>query len=302
MPLARRSMQVLQSSHLMNTFQILRESIRILQLHPSFFHSVSIFLFSPLPISLFISHFLLHSFPQIPSSMLKLTDHPVGQTGELPLPKLLPKTIAHVIMCLPSVITFSLLGRAATIQAVSDNYNGIVPDRRRIFIRSGLSWVKLVHTSFWEFIIILSLFGVLITCLFTVPNILFAFGVCSKILGFWGVLGFLGIPFCLAFAHVTVLGSLARVLSVLECGCFGLESLMKARKLMKGRRQTALVITLVSNVGFRLIECLFEFRMCKGMSLWEGPVLVSMYSMVLVLDTVMAAVFYYACKPWDSMF
>lgn len=137
-------------------------------------------------------------------------------------------------------------------------------------------------------------------CLATLPKLFFVFGICSRGLGFWVVLGFLGALFCVAFAHVMVVGNLARVLCVLESDCCGLDSLMKARRLMEGRRQTALVMALLSNVGFRLVECLFEFRMCKGMSLWEGPMLVSMYSLVLVLDTIMNVVFYYTCKPRDS--
>ena len=135
--------------------------------------------------------------------------------------------------------------------------------------------------------------------LVTVPKILFAFGICSRASGFFSVLGFAGIAFCVVFAHVMAVGNLAKVVSVVESECYGFDSLVKAKRLMEGRRQTALVMALLSNVGFRLVECLFEFRMCRGMSMWEGPLLVSMYSLVLVFDTVINAVFYYACKPPD---
>ena len=47
----------------------------------------------------------------------------------------------------------------------------------------------------------------------------------------------------------------------------GFESLAKARSFMKGRKQTALGMTWLSNVGFRLVECLFEFRMRIGKEL-----------------------------------
>lgn len=295
MPRART--QVLESSDLMNTTQIFRESIRILLLHSTYFHTISIFLFSPLPVSLFISHFLINKFPQTPSSsILKIADHLLGQNGNLLLPNILSKAI-DIIICLPSTVTFCLLGRAAIVQAVSDIYRGINLNGRRLFIRSGLVWVKLLHTSFWEFIILLCLFGALFATLATLPKVLFVFGICSRALCFWGVLGILGIPFCVAFAHVMVVGNLAKVLSVLDGECFGFDSLVKARILMRGRGQTALALALVSNVGFRLVGCLFEFRMGKGLSLWEGPILVSMYSLVLVLDTVTNVVFYYTCKP-----
>lgn len=164
-------------------------------------------------------------------------------------------------------------------------------------MRSGLAWVKLLHTSFWELLIVIGLLGVLVASLAIVPKMLFLLGVYnSETLGFWGFIGFVGVPFCVVFAHVMVVGNLAKVISVLEGECYGLESLLKAKSLMEGRRQTALIMALFSNIGFRLVECVFEFRMCKGISLWEGPLLVSMYSFVMVIDTVMNVVFYYACK------
>uniref|UniRef100_A0A6N2ML66 Uncharacterized protein n=1 Tax=Salix viminalis TaxID=40686 RepID=A0A6N2ML66_SALVM len=63
---------------------------------------------------------------------------------------------------------------------------------------------------------------------------------------------------------------------------------------MAERQQTALIMALLSNMGLGLVVCLYEFKMSKGISFWEGSILVSMYSMVLVFDTVTTAVFYYA--------
>lgn len=154
-------------------------------------------------------------------------------------------------------------------------------------MRSGSAWIKLLHTRFWELLIILGLFGILVVVL----------GICSTTaLGLWGVLGFLSIPFCVTFAHVMVVGNMANAISVLESECYGLDSLWKAKALMEGRRQTALAIALLGNMGFRLVECLFELRMCMGISVWEIPVLISMYSLLLVFETVMNVVFYYSCK------
>lgn len=140
------------------------------------------------------------------------------------------------------------------------------------------------------------LLGVMATCLSIVPKVLFACGICSGMLGLWGVLGCLGVAFCVAFAHVMVVGNLANVLSAVESECYGFESLSKANSLIKGKRQTALVLALWSNMGLRLVECLFDFRMCNGIGLWEAPLLVSMYTSVLVFETLMNTVFYFACK------
>ncbi|KAJ6746361.1 hypothetical protein OIU74_028941 [Salix koriyanagi] len=113
-------------------------------------------------------------------------------------------------------------------------------------------------------------------------------------LGFRVILGSLGAPFCLAFARLV---AVAKVLAVLESECCEFKSLVKANKMMAERQQTALIMALLSNMGLGLVVCLYEFKMSKGISFWEGSILVSMYSMVLVFDTVTTAVFYYACKP-----
>ncbi|OUZ99908.1 hypothetical protein BVC80_9069g15 [Macleaya cordata] len=47
-----------------------------------------------------------------------------------------------------------------------------------------------------------------------------------------------GVPFCVGLAHIMVVGNLARVLAVLEGECYGLDSLVKAKGLIEGRKQT----------------------------------------------------------------
>ncbi|KAK8991336.1 hypothetical protein V6N11_062352 [Hibiscus sabdariffa] len=290
--MARRTSQVLHSIYLINTIEIVRETIRLILLHPTHFHSISVFLFSPIPASLFFSHFLLHRFPEIPPLATTFVD----RFFENRLPNFQYKTIVHIVICIPSSITFSLLGRAATIQAVSDSYNGINLDGRRLLMRSGSAWIKLLHTTSWELLIILGLFGAMAVGLASAPKILDKYGICSVTMGFWGTLGLLGIPFCLIFAQVTVVGNMANVISVLESESCGLGSLWKAKNLMEGRRQTGLVMALLSNIGLRLVECLFQLRICRGICMWEIPVLISMYSSLLLLETVMNVVLYYACK------
>ncbi|KAK9102194.1 hypothetical protein Sjap_019448 [Stephania japonica] len=286
-----------ESVHLINTAKIFRESIRILLRHSTHFQSISIFLFSPLSLSLFMSHFLVHNFPTIPSFIVTLLNYLFNHNEAHHIIKLLSKTTVHIIITLPSSITFGLVGRAAAIQAVADSYNGVALNERRLFMRSGLVWIKLLHTCCLEFFIVSILLGSLVVSLAIVPKILLACGVCSSGFGFWAVLAVLGIPFCVGFAHIMVVGNLARVFVVLE-DCCGFESLRRAKVLTEGRRQSVLMMVLVRNVGFRLLEFLFDFRLFKGLSFLEGLVLASMYSLVLVLDSITNSVFYHTCKPW----
>jgi hypothetical protein len=63
-----------------------------------------------------------------------------------------------------------------------------------------------------------------------------------------------------------------------------------------------LLIFLGSTIGMAFIEGLFEHRV-KTLSygdgssrIWEGPLLVIMYSFVVLIDLMMSAVFYYSCR------
>uniref|UniRef100_A0A6N2MLN5 Uncharacterized protein n=1 Tax=Salix viminalis TaxID=40686 RepID=A0A6N2MLN5_SALVM len=143
-------------------------------LHPTHFHSISIFLFSPLPISLIISHFLIRSSPRLQLSTTSITDHLVEHYGVLPLPHphLASKTLTHIIISFPSSITFGLLGQAATVQLVSDSYNGIYLNGRRLIMRSRTAWIKLLRTFFWELLILLALWVIFAATLVSVLDAL----------------------------------------------------------------------------------------------------------------------------------
>ena len=62
-------------------------------------------------------------------------------------------------------------------------------------MRSGHAWIKLLHTTFWEFIIVFGLLGVFVVNLVILPKMFNAFGICSKELGFWGFWEFWGYLF-----------------------------------------------------------------------------------------------------------
>ncbi|KAG9459301.1 hypothetical protein H6P81_003809 [Aristolochia fimbriata] len=240
-----RSSHVMEPVQLMNAPQICRESIRILLVHPTHFQSISIFFFSPLAVSLFISHFIIRWSPTMADSTLSLGTYLFGENRALPL-RMLSSSIFSFVLCFPASITFSLLGKAATIQAVADSYYGVnLTTRRRLLTRrSGGIWVKLLHTYFWRHLIVFCLFWFFITGLALLPRMLTTYNICSSFFAFWAVLALLGLAFCISFAHVMVVGDLAWVLTVLESDCCGLKSMSRAKKLLKGRRHIALLLAL----------------------------------------------------------
>jgi hypothetical protein len=112
------------------------------------------------------------------------------------------------------------------------------------------------------------------------------------------------ITLCIGFVFVSVLSSLAYVVTVLE-GLHGAEALVKSLYYLTGKMHVALLLFLVTNVNGTLLDILFEFHIIASTDpstenllskLWEAPLLVFMHSFVYLFDAIMMSVFYYICK------
>ncbi|KAK7836123.1 hypothetical protein CFP56_022913 [Quercus suber] len=111
----------------------------------------------------------------------------------------------------------------------------------------------------------------------------------------------LAIFLSVVFANAIVICNIAIVISVLE-DVSGPQALLRSSVLIKGQTQVGLFIFLGSTIGMAFIEGLFQHRV-KTLSygngssrIWEGPLLVIMYSFVVLIDSMMTAVFYFCCR------
>ncbi|KAF6134087.1 hypothetical protein GIB67_035641 [Kingdonia uniflora] len=111
----------------------------------------------------------------------------------------------------------------------------------------------------------------------------------------------IGLVFSVIFANSIIICNLAIVITVLE-DLSGLQALLRSGVLIQGQTQVGLVIFLGSTIGMAFVEGLFEHRV-KTLSygdgssrVWEGPLLVIMYSFVVLIDSMMSAVFYFTCR------
>ncbi|KAI9111796.1 hypothetical protein K1719_017486 [Acacia pycnantha] len=114
-----------------------------------------------------------------------------------------------------------------------------------------------------------------------------------------------GLVFSVIFANAIIICDIAMVISVLE-DVSGAQAMLRSNILIKGQTQVGLVIYLGSTIGMALVEALFEHRV-KMLSygdgssrMWEGPLLVIMYSFVVLIDSMMSAVFYFSCRSFRS--
>ena len=106
------------------------------------------------------------------------------------------------------------------------------------------------------------------------------------------------------FANVIIICNTTIVISILE-DVSGPRAFVRANDLIKGQTQVGLLIFLGSTIGLTFVVGLFEHRLKilsygDGASrVWEGPLLVVMYSFVVFVDTMMNAVFYFSCISYS---
>jgi hypothetical protein len=201
--------------------------------------------------------------------------------------------------CFPLFITLSLLSRAAVVYSVDCTYSRKDVDGSKFLAMISKIWRRIVSTYLWSCMVIvgcLTLFFVLLLA------------VCSTflVLGFWPELNLyaamiVGLVFSVIFANAIIVCNIAVVISVLV-DVSGPQALLRSSVLIRGQTQVGLLIFLGSTIGMAFIEGLFEHRV-KTLSygdgssrIWEGPLLVIMYSFVVLIDLMMSAVFYYSCR------
>ena len=109
------------------------------------------------------------------------------------------------------------------------------------------------------------------------------------------------LAYSVVYAHTIIICNLGGVIAVLE-EVAGFNALRRSVQLMRGQTHVGLLIFLGSTIGLAFVEGLFEHRV-KTLSygdgssrLWEGPLLVLMYSFVMLIDSMMSAVFYFTCR------
>lgn len=292
--------------HTMNALEILRETVRILRYNLLAFTLILLLLICP--VSAILLPNLLVDQSVVNSLTLRLVL--LAKSSGLPL---LPfvrnscqkfsETAVSSAACFPLFVTLSLLSRAAVVYSVDCTYSRrkVVAITKFLAIMQRL-WRRLVFTYLWICVVV-------VVCL--TSFCVFLVAVCSSlyVLGFspdfnaYGAI-FIGLGFSVVFANVIIICNTTIVISILE-DVSGPRALVRANDLIKGQTQVGLLIFLGSTIGLTFVEGLFEHRVKilsygDGSSrVWEGPLLVVMYSFVVLIDTMMSAVFYFSCRSYS---
>ena len=98
------------------------------------------------------------------------------------------------------------------------------------------------------------------------------------------------------FANAIIISNITVVITVLE-NVKGPQALFMCSLLIRGQTHVRLLIFLGLMIGMAFVKGFFEHRV-KTLSygdgssrIWEGPLLVLMYSFLVLIDSIMSAVF-----------
>lgn len=291
--------------HRMNALEILRETVRILRYNLLSFMAIAAFLICPVCAVLLSNSLVDQSLLKRLTVRLMLL---AGSSG-LPLRTFVKKscqkfseTAISSAMCFPLYATLLLLSKAAVVYSVDCTYSRKRVDSSKFCVIAFKIWRRVLSTYLWVCMVIV---GCLTSFLVLLVAVLSTFSVLrfsDDFLVYMAV--FQGLVFAVAFANAVIICNIAVVISVLE-DVSGPQALLRSSVLIKGQTQVGLLIFLGSTIGMAFIEGLFEHRV-KTLSygdgssrIWEGPLLVVMYSFITLIDFMMSAVFYFSCKSYS---
>jgi hypothetical protein len=288
----------------MNALEILRETVRVLRADPHAFTSVLFFLLCPASGCLLLSAAALEGAAVLPLARRLLA---AAAASGLPLTHFVRQLAHHLaatlvasVVSFPATFTLLLAARAAAAYAVAAVYAGKpLLAGAELSLLARRAWPRLAATYALACAAVIaclsSFLALLVTACSTLKFMLYPpdIVVCAGLLTV--------LAFSVAYAHTIIVCNLGGVIAVLE-DIAGVSALRRSVQLMRGQTHVGLLIFLGSTIGLAFVEGLFEHRV-KTLSygdgssrLWEGPLLVLMYSFVMLIDSMMSVVFYFTCR------
>ncbi|XP_011012575.1 PREDICTED: uncharacterized protein LOC105116791 [Populus euphratica] len=118
------------------------------------------------------------------------------------------------------------------------------------------------------------------------------------------------VVYSIILANVIIICNLALVISGME-RFGGYLAILKACVMIRGRASTALSLTLAVNTALAGVEALFQYRIVRAyddigetpsslLIISEGMLIVYLYSILVVLDTIISCIFFKSCKATSS--
>ncbi|KAI3454707.1 hypothetical protein Pfo_011370 [Paulownia fortunei] len=286
--------------------RIMRRSVFVFLQNFQYFTSTPALLAFPFAVSCLLSQSLISSsylFPLVQGRLRSLflaAGFPPSSELFAILNLKLSQTILSSLFVLPFTLSFLLLSKASIIRAL----HHLKPAEKHAFFSWILILNPLLTTQLCNSLIILSANA---TC-FCLLVISFN---CSDVLGISSPRTLLllsatgAILYSIVLANAYIICNLSLIVSGIEKSG-GLNSILKACVLIRGRTATALSLAVPINIALAAIEALFQFRVVRAYHramapnssmVLEAMLIAYLYAILLVLDTIVGSVFLKSCKP-----
>ncbi|XP_059655783.1 uncharacterized protein LOC132302829 [Cornus florida] len=289
----------------MNALEILRETVRILRYNLMGFMAIAALLVCPVSAVLLTNVLVDQSIVKRVTVRLLL----VVKSSGLPLRPFIKQSCQKfsemaisTAMCFPLYITLSLLSKAAVVYSVDCTYSRKKFNASKFFVIVTKIWRRVVSTYLWVCMVVVGCLTLFLLLIVLVGSLFSIIGFPSDVIVYPAIV--VGLIFSITFANVIIVCNIAIVISVLE-DVSGPQALLRSGVLIRGQTQVGLLIFLGSTIGMAFVEGLFEHRV-KTLSygdgssrIWEGPLLVLMYSFVVLIDSMMSAVYYFSCRSYS---
>lgn len=282
---------------------ILRESTTLLRSNASLLMSAMALLIAPVS-ALSLSRPFLHTrlAHLLSNRLLNIASAATG-FPEPPFFTSISLSFLSFTSCSPAFFTLSLLAKAAVMFTVACTYAGKKPSFPMFSSVASKLWKRLFYTYFWICIVVVASASMGLFLLVLLVSFLDALQFSPDII-FLAELA-MGLSYSVILSQMIVIGNLAHVVSILE-EHYGLIALLRSLYLIKGRMLVALSLFLATTAGTAMVDSLYQYRVIGtpestypvniASRLWEGPLLVFMYSFLFLFDAIMSCVFYFTCK------
>ncbi|KAL2904056.1 U-box domain-containing protein 25 [Bienertia sinuspersici] len=289
----------------MSVLEILRETVRILRYNCGGFMAIAALLICPVS-AVQLSNLLVdHSIVRRLTIRLLL----IARTSGLPLNPIVKQSCqkfsemaVSTVVCFLFYVTLSLLSKAAVVYSVDCTYSKKQFDASKFCVIVSKLWKRVVVTYVWACMVIVGVVTLFLVLLIAICNVFLVSGFIPDLVVYPGIV--VGLVFSVVFANAIIICNIAVVISVLE-DASGPQALLRSSILIRGQTQVGLLMYLGSTIGMAFVQGLFEHRV-KTLSygdgssrIWEGPLLVIMYSFVVLIDYMMTAVFYFSCRSYS---
>ncbi|KAM7268776.1 hypothetical protein ACFE04_010942 [Oxalis oulophora] len=279
--------------------KIIRKSIYTFLQNYHYFTTTAALLAFPFSASILLSHVYA---PILPTIFIRIRT--LFQAAGFPpsyglfniLSLKISQTISTSFLTLPFTLSFFLLAKSCIIRFLNYPKHTSVPS---VFFILRPLFATFISNSF----LIISANATAFSILFFAFTFLEGSGFSSRNFFFLPLSAAGAILYSIVLANVLILCNLALVLSGIE-NSGGYLSILKAFVLIRGRASTALTLAVPVSLSLAAIEALFQFRIVRAYNVSEkinysmaveGIFIAYLYSIFVVIDTVVSCIFYKSC-------